>query len=180
MNAPDLHVWKWEAAGDADEVHRLLCESDQYTATADAPAPVRNIETTRRRVDTGCVQILRCDGRAAAMFTLTWEPPFAEELSVFPDANTPMYLSRLAVRAEWLERGSMVGVRCIRRAVELATAAGADAIRSEANPDLEAVAALLRMMGFVETVRRQASDGRRRMYLQKNLPRTMPPSASAD
>jgi predicted GNAT family N-acyltransferase len=161
--------WSWEVSSNVGEVHALLCECDAYTATREAPTPVRNIETTRRRVRMGSVYVLRLGAEAVAMFTLTWDAPFAEDTAIFPPARKPAYIGRLAVKTEWLARGSIVGARCLRRAVELATSAGADAIRSEANPDLTRVVTLLRLFGFEEFGRTQSEDGRRRVYLQKAL-----------
>jgi hypothetical protein len=161
--------WSWEISTNVDEVHEILCASDAYTATREAPPPVRNIETTRRRVRAGSVHVLRSGAEAVAMFTLTWDAPFAEDTTIFPPAQKPAYIGRLAIRPEWLARDSIVGARCLRRAVELAVSAGADALRSEANPDLVRVLTLLHLFGFEEYGRAQSEDGRRRVYLQKVL-----------
>jgi hypothetical protein len=169
MNSTGLSAWVWEVASDAQEVHHLLCASDAYIATTKTPAPHRNRSTTENRVRSGSVHLLRHDGEAVAMFTLTWEPPFAEGIASFPLARKAAYLSRLAVCPDWLERSELVGVQCLRKAAELATAAGADALRSEANPDLEKVRTLLALFGFVEYQADRSTDGRRRVYLQKDL-----------
>lgn len=172
MSGSKASDWTWEASANADEVHALICASDAYTATSSAPAPVRNIQTTRRRVEAGSVHVLRFRGEAVATFTLTWEPPYdPRETAVFPPASKPIYISRLAVKPDWVENGSLVGVRCLRKAVELANGLGADAIRSEANPDLERVRALLAAFQFEQYGSAQAPDGRRRVYLQKDLRR---------
>ncbi|HEU0297874.1 MAG TPA: hypothetical protein VFR37_00425 [Longimicrobium sp.] len=168
MNRDDL-PWSWEVAGDPDEVHALICACDAFTATARAPAPVRSPESTRRRVDERAVHLLRHGPRAVATFTLTPYPPFDADLSLFPPARRPAYLGRLAVMPERLATGELLGPRCLRRAVELAAAAGCDALRSEANPDLEGVRAMLHLFGFQEYGQAQAQDGRRRVYLQKTL-----------
>lgn len=162
-------AWRWDVGTSAEEIHALLRLCDAYTATAEAPAPVRNMETTKRNVESGSVHVLRRGAEAVAMFTLTWEAPFEPEDAGFPPAQRPGYLQRLAVKPELLAEGSLVGARCIRRAIELARRAGADVIRSEANPDLARVVALLGLFGFEEFRRTQAEDGRRRVYLQKNL-----------
>jgi hypothetical protein len=161
--------WAWETSKNAEEVHALLCACDAHQATARAPAPLRNPLTTARRVSEGSVHVLRSGPCAVATFTLTWDPPFSAELTVFPEASKPAYLGRLAVLPGWLEHGSLVGARCVRRAIELAARAGADALRAEANPDLSRVVALLSQLGFVEYSSSQAEDGRRRAYLQKQL-----------
>jgi|SRR5215203_3227382 len=157
----------WEVSNNAEEVHALLCASDAYHATHAVPAPMRNMETTRRRVQEGSVHILRLGTEAVAMFTLTWDAPFAEGTVFFPPACKPAYIGRLAVKPDCLEGDSIIGAQCLRRAVELATSAGADAIRSEANPDLTRMRTLLRLFGFEEYGLTQSEDGRRRVYLQK-------------
>jgi len=120
-------------------------------------------------VRSGSVHLLRHEGRPAAMFTLTWEPPFDASATTFPPARKPIYMGRLAVAPEWLANGSLVGVRCVRRAIEIAEQAGADALRSEANPDLARVRALLDALGFEECAAFQSADGRRAVHLQKTL-----------
>ena len=163
--------WAWEVARDVEEVHALLCASDAYSATHEVPAPLRNKATTEHRVWTGSVHLLRFDVEAVGMFTLTWDPPFEQDLSVFPPAKHPIYIGRLAVKPEWQSRGSIVGAQCLRKAAELAIAAGADVIRSEANPDLKRTRKLLDLFGFIEYGRVLSDDGRNRVYLQKNLNR---------
>lgn len=160
--------WFWEISTHSEEVHTLLCACDAYTATDKAPAPVRNIETTWQRVHAGSVHVLRHDNESIAMFTLTWEPPFTGDLTIFPAALKPAYLGRLAVKPEWLINGSLVGVQCLRKAIELAKNERADAIRSEANPDLTRVRTLLHLFGFQE-YGQNAEGGRRRVYLQKTV-----------
>lgn len=161
--------WSWETSSDAAEVHALLCACDAYQATPCAAAPLRNPVTTERRVAEGAVQVLRHDGRAVATFTLSWDAPFSAPPGTFPSATKPAHLGRLAVLPEWLERGALLGVRCVRRALDLARQAGADVVRSEANPDLSRVVAMLRQLGFEEHGAAQSQDGRRRVYLQKRL-----------
>lgn len=162
-------LWLWEVSTNVEEVHTLLCACDAYTATAKAPAPVRKIETTRRNVQAGAVHVLRYAGEVVAMFTLTWFPPFSQETTIFPFAHKPAYLSRLAVEPAWQQKGTILGAQCLRKAIELAICTGADAIRAEANPDLLRVRALLDLFGFKEYGQIQSEDGRRRVYLQKEL-----------
>lgn len=161
--------WVWEVSTNVEEVHTLLCACDAYTATREALAPVRNIETTRLRVRQGSVHVVRFGAEAVAMFTLTWDAPFAEGSVIFPPARKPAYIGRLAIKPEWQVRSSIVGAQCLRKSVELAESAGADALRSEANPDLTRVRTLLHLFGFKEYGRTQSEDGRRRIYLQKTL-----------
>lgn len=156
-------------AAEAGMVHALICACDLYTATADAPPPVRSFETTERRVRNGSVHLLRHGGEPVATFTLTWDPSFKADLSIFPVATKPAYLGRLAVSTTWLDRGSIAGAQCLRRAIEVASRDGADVLRSEANPDLRSVRILLDLFGFVEHARAQDPDGRRRVYLQRPL-----------
>ena len=169
MDVDGLISSRWETSANPDEVHALLCACDSYTATPGTQAPLRNIETTKRHVSVGAVHVLRFRNEAVAMFTLTWEAPFSEDPPVFPPARKPLYISRLAVKPEWLAKGSLVGVQCLRRAVELAESLGADVLRSEANPDLTRVRTLLQFLGFVEHAQKESADGRRSVYLQKTL-----------
>lgn len=162
-------LWLWEVSTNVEEVHALLCACDAYTATDKAPVPVRQIETTRRNVLEGSVRVLRYEGEVVAMFTLTWFPPFSQETTIFPSVHKPAYISRLAIKPAWQQKGTILGAQCLRKAVELAICAGADAIRSEANPDLTRVRALLDLFGFKEYGQMQSEDGRRRVYLQKEL-----------
>jgi hypothetical protein len=128
---------------------RALCACDAYQATlSGAPVPVRRIATTNRRVRARQVHLLRLRAEAIATSTLTWEPPFAQDVAIFPSAMKPAYRGRLAVKPELLASGSIVGARCVRKAIEVAAAGGADAVRSEANPDLAATRALLDRFGF--------------------------------
>lgn len=161
--------WSWEVAQDADEAHALLCACDAHQASERAPAPRRNPHTTARRVAERAVHLLRLSGQAVATFTLTWDPPFSAPAGTFPEARQPLHLGRLAVLPEWLERGSLIGVRCVRRAIELARGAGADVLRAEANPELSRVVALLRQLGFEQHGAEQLQDGHRKIYLQKRL-----------
>jgi hypothetical protein len=162
-------AWTWEVATDVDEIHALVCASDAHTATPAAPAPTRSLEATAWRVRAGAVQVLRYGRDAVATFTLTWSPPLEEAAATFPQATRPAYLGRLAVRPEWLDNGSLVGVQCLRRSIELATGGGADVLRCEANPDLTRVRTLLDLFGFREYGRAESDSGRRRVHLQKDL-----------
>ncbi|ARF59206.1 hypothetical protein B1H19_03025 [Streptomyces gilvosporeus] len=145
-----------------------MCRCDVHTARRyGTPVPQRDPQTTTRRVRTCCVHALRRSAGLAAMFTLTWQPPFAQDAAVFPAAQKPGYLSRLAVAPELLSQGTLLGARCVRRALEVAAEAGADVLRCEANPDLTATLELLLRLGF-----RQAGStlddgaGVRRVHLQ--------------
>jgi GNAT superfamily N-acetyltransferase len=159
----------WESARDAEEIHALLCASDAFVATPEAPPPKRNRATTQRLIDEGATQVLRHDGRAVASINLLWTPPFEMGQAQFPPAARPAFLARLAVDPEWAKRGSILGAQCIRRAMDLALERGADAIRCEANPDLTRTRAMLGLFGFSEHGAAQDPDGRRRVYLHLAL-----------
>jgi hypothetical protein len=79
----------WEDATDAAEVHALLeaCDAHQADATG-TPRPVRRRETTAALVEGRHVRLLREDGRAVGMFTLTTRPR-AEEPPGQPHADRP-------------------------------------------------------------------------------------------
>ncbi len=159
----------WSRATDAHEVHELLLACDAFNATPSAPAPRRNFTTTERSVALGNVYVARRAAHLVASFTLSDEPPFIADLSVFPAAERPLYLRRLTVSPDVLEQGSIVGAQCLRKATEVAIALGADAIRAEANPDLVKVFTLLTLFGFREYARSSPTDANRRAYLQKFL-----------
>ncbi|MEU5610628.1 hypothetical protein AB0H03_18160 [Streptomyces sparsogenes] len=141
--------WRWLTATDPDVVHALLTSCDAHqAATSGTPAPARRPETTRRLVESGAVHLLHHTTGPAGMFTLTERPPTGTDETVFPPAERPLYLSRLAVAPAWLTAGALVGVRCVRRAVEVATDRGGDVLRAQVNPDLRDTCALLALLGF--------------------------------
>jgi GNAT superfamily N-acetyltransferase len=163
--------WSWTVGGDVGELHALLCACDaQQAADSGTPAPRRDIRTMERRIGDRNVHVLRLDGTAVGMVTLTWTPPFDLDAADYPPAERPAYMGRLAVHPEWLGRGSLVGARCIRKAVQVASCARADVVRSEANPDLTATRTLLELLGF-----RQHGDTKREargpatVYLHKQI-----------
>jgi hypothetical protein len=164
-------VWSFRTGDDPSVIHALLIASDRHhAATYGLAAPVRSIETSQWLARSGAVQLLMHGERPAAMFALTAEPPFTVPDDLFPGARSPLYLQRLAIEPDWLARDPLLGARCLRRAVELAEGRGADALRSEANPDLTASAELLSRFGFVQCGPALSSpSGLRRVYLQKDL-----------
>lgn len=163
-------VWSWEIATDLQEVHELLCTSDaQQALMYGVPAPVRRLESTRRHVEAGATRILRQDGDAAGMFTLTWVPPFNEETARFPSRLKPAYLQRLVVSPRWRRGDSLVGPRCLRCAIEVAIDRGADALRAEANPDLKATRTFMQLLGFEQHGPTLTDGALRRIYLEKDL-----------
>jgi hypothetical protein len=166
-----MSEYEWEIASAADEVHELLCTSDRYQAEKFAsPVPVRDPDTTRARVRDGLVHLLRQNGRAAAMFTLTDVPAFGEPPGVFPAARRPVYLGRLAVRPDLVADGSLAGALCVRRALSQARQRDADMLRAEANPDLAATVTMLETLGFTRCDQvLEDGDGRRRVHLYQRL-----------
>ncbi|MFC4585730.1 galactose mutarotase [Sphaerisporangium corydalis] len=160
----------WEVGTDPRELHDLLVACDAYQAErTGTPVPARVIETTESRVRSGAVHLLRRGTEAVAMFTLTDRPPFDPAGLDLPEGGRLMYLSRLAVKPELLEQGSLVGVQCVRKAIELARGLGADALHAEANPDLTGTRALLAHLGF-EQHGPVHSDGTGRRYVHLRKP----------
>ncbi|GAA3728715.1 hypothetical protein GCM10022225_07600 [Plantactinospora mayteni] len=160
----------WSLADDPDEVHALLLASDRHWAAGSGlPPPRRDRQATEVAVREGRVHVVREATETVAMFTLAWQPPYPLTPTGFPDRRRPAYLRRLAVRPDRLAAGSLVGVQCVKRAIEVATAAGGDALRSEANPDLVAVLRLLLALGFVRYGEPPADGPLRRIYLQREL-----------
>ncbi|MDO0928875.1 hypothetical protein QQY24_26945 [Streptomyces sp. TG1A-8] len=163
--------WSWETAADPDEVHALLTACDAHQATASGtPAPRRRPETTRWLVESGSVHLLRHTTGPAGMFTLTARPPSGTDESVFPPAEHPLYLSRLAVAPAWLAGGALVGLRCVRQAVETAAGLGGDTLRAQVNPDLRDTCSLLDLLGFTPCGPASADEtGRRHAHLHRPL-----------
>ncbi len=160
---------RWEVAHDAEEIHELVLASDAHTANERAPAPARELRSTARRVGRGDTYVLRVDGQAVATFSLSRVPPYDPEQIDFPPAASPLYLSRLAVWPDHPDGAGLAGPRALRTAIRMARAAGADAIRSEANPDLGRVFEMLELHGFVVYASERDAEGRARAYLQKQL-----------
>lgn len=159
----------WETAADPDQVHTLITASDRFHAARyGLGVPARRRESTEGLVCAGFVQVLRCGPEFVATFTVTDRPPFAQDVSIFPAARHPLYLQRLAVEPLWLKRTPLLGMRCLRRAVSYAAGLGADALRSEANPDLQATAKLLAAIGFVRYGPMSTGEPRR-VYLQLDI-----------
>jgi hypothetical protein len=173
MGESNSEAWSWEIGTDPGEIHALLCSSDAFQAERyRSPVPARNPGTTEQRVREGAVHVLRTGGRLAAMFTLTWAAPGgaeAAEAAQDPGAGRAAYLGRLAVDPNDLVGNPMVGVQCVRRAIETARAAGAEVLRSEANPDLAGTWEMLRQLGFEQLGPVEEEAGVRRARLQKQL-----------
>jgi len=174
-------TWSWQVSTDPEAVHALLRASDEHHARAyGLPVPDRRPARTRQLVAAGAVQVLHDGTRPVAMFTLTGEPPFDEDLSIFPPARRAVYVQRLAIDPRSLASVPLLGARCLRRAIELARAHGADALRAEANPDLTAVAELLATFGFARCGPVRSAGRLRRVYLQKPLQAAPGPAVVPD
>lgn len=148
--------WLWTVATGAEAVHALLEASDRRSAAGPEEIPHRSATRTAHLVASGAVQLLSIGGRAAAMITLVNEPPFDPEGILFSDVERPLYMQRLAVD-EWavVRFGALPGIATLRRALEVGRQRGADALRSEINPDLIAVRRMLLSFGFREVGQRE-------------------------
>jgi hypothetical protein len=83
-----------------------------------------------------------------------------------PETLNPWYMQRLAVTPQ--SPDPLTGFHAVRHAVETARAAGADALRAQANPDLAMVLRMLTVLGFVR-YGTDESGPLRRTYLQMPL-----------
>lgn len=164
-------TWRWDRGGEVAEAHVLLCASDAFQAAATGtPVPRRSPTTTAAHLDAGHTWLPRHDGVAVATFTLTATPPCDLSATGFPAASRPRYPQRLAVLPDVVASGSLAGLRCLRKAVDVAEGDGADVLRAEANPDLADTLELLRLSRFRQCgdVHRDGS-GRRWVYPRNDL-----------
>ncbi|MFE4857462.1 hypothetical protein [Streptomyces sp. NPDC056670] len=137
----------WQIARDPLCVHRLIEESDRAAALRSAtPVPRRRLESTRALVGRGLVHLGTQDGVPVVTVTVGAVPSFDTREAGLPDAEHPWYLQRLALAPHGPE--PLLGVRAARHAAALATAAGADALRAEANPGITDVLGVLTALGF--------------------------------
>lgn len=167
MVADHAQLVGWEPASDPVEVHRLLLASDRQAAAGnDLPTPVRTMDSTSMLVAAGAVHVLRSAGCAVASFTLTEHPTPA----LTPYRGRPptpvAYLRRLAVDHEGVGSDALVGVRCLRAAVEIARRSGARVLRAETNPDLTSVLGTMHMLGFRQFAPIQREGWMRRVLLE--------------
>lgn len=182
MNESQARNLRWELASDAAQVHSLLEDSDAEQAIRyGIPAPRRNFSTTEYRVKSGEVHVAFLGEEAVGSFTLSALPPFELEADVFGPADNPRYLSRLCVASQQLRDGSLVGLRCLREAIAAAGRLGADALRSQANPDFADVVAMLELHGFQRRGVVMEHGPYRAVNMEKPLTaRSGPPAVSAD
>ncbi|MEO3890694.1 hypothetical protein [Nonomuraea sp. B5E05] len=172
MSVPEMPVvdWTWHVARDPRRVHALLRDCDAHQAARwGSPVPVRRIARTEQLVAEGAVHLLLAGDQIAGSFTLTWPRPGAGTGGGYPPARHPGHLSRLCVEPGLIDAGRLVGVQCVRKAIELAVTAGADALRAEANPDLADTLALLRGLGFKQHGQVESDGPRRWVRIQKPL-----------
>ncbi|NRQ33075.1 hypothetical protein HII36_14670 [Nonomuraea sp. NN258] len=132
---------------------------------------MRRLARTEQLVAEGAVHLLMAGDEIAGSFTLT--RPRAEP------GDRPANLSRLCVAPRLIDAGRLIGVRCVRRAVELAVASGAGELLAEANPDLADTLALLRGLGFVQSGPVGSDGPRRFVSLRKPLRPVMTASRAA-
>ncbi|MER5521323.1 hypothetical protein [Streptomyces sp. NPDC002763] len=157
----------WHVAQDPLTVHRLVEESDRAAALrSGTPAPRRRPESTRALVERRLVHFGMRDGVPVVTVTVGPTPSFDTREAGLPEAAHPWYMQRLA-----LATGSpdpLLGVRAVRHATTLATTAGSDALRAEANPDIPDVLGMLATLGFIRhgTV---TAGALRRTFLQLAL-----------
>lgn len=161
-------ILDWQIADDPQVIHHLIETSDQRAATiSGTTSPKRQLEATRWLVSNGLVHVGLSSGHAAATVTVNPTPPFDLELADLPHAGAPLYMQRLAVDPDAPDK--LLGLQAIRYAIKIATAAGADALRAEANPDLTNVLRMLTSTGF-DRFRTDESGAARRTFLQRALP----------
>ncbi|EID79780.1 MULTISPECIES: hypothetical protein [Rhodococcus] len=154
----------WRTADDVVMVHRLIEASDRRAAAlTGTTAPPRRQESTQRLVAAGQVQLGLVAGQPVVTVTVGPVPSFDPAEAGMPEADEPWYMQRLAVAPDYPD--GLVGFHAVRHAVQLAAAAGADALRAEANPDLSAVLTMLTAVGF-RRYRTHNSGRAPRTYLQ--------------
>ncbi|MEU6259174.1 hypothetical protein [Streptomyces sp. NPDC047043] len=163
----------WQTARDAQTVQSLVEESDRAAALrTGTPAPRRRTAATRHLVKQGSVRLGTVDGVPVATVTVGATPSFDAAVGGLSYARVAWYMQRLAVRPGIAD--PFLGLHAVRHAIECATAAGADALRAEANPDLSDVLALLTTLGFVRHA--TADTVPRRTWLQLPIRRGTSPA----
>jgi hypothetical protein len=157
----------WRAADNPDVVHRLIEASDRSAAArARIGVPKRSLETTRRLVSAGFVHLGLLGGEPVVTVTVGPVASFNPAETSLPEAPNPWYMQRLAVVPE--SPDPLAGFHAVRHALQCARAAGAGALRAEANPDLVAVLRMLTAVGFTR-YGTDESGPLRRTFLQLSL-----------
>lgn len=157
----------WTVADDASVIHELIEASDRRAArSSGTKPPTRRPASTEWLVTRGFTHLGRLDGRAAVTVTVSDVPPYDPEETDLPPATDPRYMQRLAVHPDAAD--PLLGFHAVRHAIAVATAAGADVLRAEANPDIADVLRMLTTLGFVR-FGTDDSGPARRTYLQRDL-----------
>lgn len=162
-------VWFWEVARDADEVHSLLCASDAHQALPGMSVPQRNPATTQRHIHNHNVHAIRHTTTLVGCFTLTAQPPYGMDLSVFGDTGLAAYLQRLSIHPKWIAQNPLLGMRCVRHAAVVARQRAAASLRAEINPDIGGTHKMMRMLGFQQRGEVSGQAGRRKLCLELPL-----------
>ncbi|MDG4829596.1 GNAT family N-acetyltransferase [Solwaraspora sp. WMMD1047] len=140
---------QWYQASDPTRVHRLLEASDRASAGDSTDPPKRSMRSTERAVAAGWVWVLREDDQDVAMITVSTEwSGDAALLAHFPATDSPRYMRRLAVAPDRHGTGSLLSMRTIRKALEIAQSDGGTAMRCETNPRDEGAVRVLHALGF--------------------------------
>ncbi|MFI5907243.1 hypothetical protein [Dactylosporangium sp. NPDC051541] len=159
----------WRVADDPAVVHRIIEASDRRASQRSGKEPPkRRIESTRALVAAGLVHVGHLNARPSVTVTVGETAPFDVAESGLPAAEHPRYMQRLAVDPD-ADGALLLGFHAGRHAVAVATAAGADALRAETNPDYNDVVRMLAALGF-EPYRTDDSGPQRRIYLQRPIP----------
>lgn len=165
---------QWAIATDEGIVHALIEASDRAAAERSGGiAPRRRRESTRYLVSRGVVHLGTAEAVPVVTVTVGPDPSFSPEQLPLPPAERPWCMQRLAVHPRCPE--PLAGVQAVRYAIEVASAAGADALRAEANPDLADVLRVLTALGFTR-YHTDDSAPAPRTYLQLALPGRPPAS----
>jgi hypothetical protein len=78
-------------------------------------------------------------------------------------------MKRLVIASEYRKDTVLLGVRCVRFALETAAESGADFVRCEVNPHLKNVYEMLQMLGFLPICPEANLVDNNKAYLQKKL-----------
>jgi hypothetical protein len=163
--------YKWRTGKDVDQIHSFLMESDKRNAV-NGIVPKRNISSTQFFVQNSMVEVLQNTlGEIAAMYTLSLKPLF--DTAVYQESEPDIkaaYLCRLCISPDTNNEEFLLGVRCIKRAIERAKEYDCKRLRCEINPDLEKVKKMLLLLDF-ELFTDQKGNGKnqslKKAYMQK-------------
>jgi len=130
-------------------VHELLVASDRMSAGENGIAPQRNPASSERAVANDWVWVLHDEGDLISMVTVSpeWSGP-DERLAHFPPTPEPRYMRRLAVAPDRHGTGSLLSLRTIKQALQVASDEGATMLRCETNPHDASAVRVLQALGF--------------------------------